>query len=286
MPTIGFTFLVTLFFTNNSNAIIRRHDVDDVHYVVLAEDHPAIVDLLEKGDCLATLIHEKWFITAAHCAKHMKREHTISVGGETQEVTNVYIHEDYGFWNDVADIALIQMEKRIQNVEPIDWYTESNERDMTVVFVGRGDTATGITGQSDAVLDGKTRIATNTIVKTTKREIEFVFNAPEDGAVTDLEGISGDGDSGGPALYWTGSSYKIVGLSSYQEKRGNKLGTYGVHEFYVRVSSYDAWIQSHLSGTYVDTKGCSVLGDIDNQFIWFGSLTFLCVVRRTQKNNT
>jgi secreted trypsin-like serine protease len=57
-----------------------------------------------------------------------------------------------------------------------------------------------------------------------------------------LEGISGPGDSGGPALIGRNNELYIVGISSNQEGEGHKKGTYGVIEYYTRISSYYNWL--------------------------------------------
>jgi len=43
--------------------------------------------------------------------------------------------------------------------------------------------------------------------------------------------------SGGPALIATAEGLAVAGVSSWQDARRRKIGTYGVHDFYARVSS-------------------------------------------------
>jgi secreted trypsin-like serine protease len=71
----------------------------------------------------------------------------------------------------------------------------------------------------------------------------------EPDAVTRLEGISGPGDSGGPALINVAGEYLIVGISSGQSTGAtNGLeGRYGVTEYYTRVSTYADWIADTIS---------------------------------------
>jgi len=58
-----------------------------------------------------------------------------------------------------------------------------------------------------------------------------------------LEGISGPGDSGGPALWFDNGQPYIVGVSSHQDYRDKDIeGLYGSYEFYARVSDYFDWI--------------------------------------------
>lgn len=59
-----------------------------------------------------------------------------------------------------------------------------------------------------------------------------------------LEGISGPGDSGGPAFLEIDGVIFLAGVSSWQDNRaqGGRQGVYGVLEYYARVSSYVGWI--------------------------------------------
>ncbi len=239
-----------LFAPRSAEAIIRRHDIDDSNYVVSAEDYPALVDLLALGDCMATLIHPLWLITAAHCAVEMPTSASLMIGGVWYPVATVRIPSHWD--DDVDDIALIELVEPVADVAPILVYEGNEEVGQVVWFVGRGDTSTGLRGQSDASVDGRTRRASNTIVAADNHWIRFVFNSPEEAGVTPLEGISGDGDSGGPALLVTDEETWIVGLSSFQDEGNFSLGRYGVEEFYTRVSQYRAWLEAHMGGSSED----------------------------------
>jgi len=242
--TLLVAFATPIFLPVKAEAIIRRHDLEDSAYVVEASQYPAMVDLLEPGDCIATLISPTWLITAAHCAEHFVLPGTLTIAGNRFDVEAVKLPTTWQ--DDLDDIALIQLTEAVTEVAPIGLYTQSDEVGQTVWFVGRGDTNTGLQGQSGAGVDGKTRRASNTIVAADAWWIEFVFNSPDDSEVTELEGISGDGDSGGPALIETSEGLKIAGLSSYQDEGNHSLGTYGVREYYTRISQYQTWIAEHM----------------------------------------
>ena len=243
-----------------ADAIIRRHDVDDSEYVVEADAYPALVDLLDVGDCIATLIRPQWLITAAHCAVEMPSSASLSIGGVSHAVASVRVPSA---WNDdTDDIALVELVEPVTSVEPIAVYEGTDEVGQVVWFVGRGDTNTGLRGQSGASVDGKTRRASNTIVAADAHWIQFVFNSPDDDAVTPLEGISGDGDSGGPALLVTEEGTWVVGLSSFQDEGNFSLGRYGVEEFYTRVSQYGQWMEEQMGPRdQGDTGGSTDSGD-------------------------
>lgn len=197
--------------SSSASAIVRRHDVPDGQYVVAASDYSAIVDLYinEPGDCLATLIAPQWLVTAAHCVVPTLQPSTdIRVGANIYQVAEVHTHES---WNDdTDDVSLIKLAVVVNDVMPIPWYTAQDEVEKVAWFVGRGDTSTGDIGGGQP--DGKTRAATNTVVNADAYWLRFVFNAPSEPGVTPLEGISGDGDSGGPALIETAGGLRVAGL--------------------------------------------------------------------------
>jgi Trypsin len=223
-----------------AHAIMRRHDVPDSEYVVDAEDFPAVVDLLEPGDCLATLVAPSFVVTAAHCAEDVVRPHRIHVDGEPREVLGVICAEGYD--GDIDDVALVHIDPPVTGVAPIAIYRQDDELGQLVTFIGRGDSGTGLEGQRAARRDLETRRATNVVSGVSSHWIEFVFESPADPAVTDLEGISGDGDSGGPALVESPDGPLLVGISSWQDGPERKIGRYGAREFYTRVSRHTAFI--------------------------------------------
>lgn len=75
-------------------------------------------------------------------------------------------------------------------------------------------------------------------------QLRFAFDAPSDPNVTDLEGISGGGDSGGPAYIKKGDVLYVIGVSWGQDARpvNRQGGHYGVFEYYTSVSHFAKWI--------------------------------------------
>ncbi len=235
--------LAVLGTSTSANAIMRRHDVPDEQYVVAAEDYPQIVDLLAPGDCLGTLIAPSWIITAAHCAAHLPTSgHALSIAGADHEIEGVMCHPSYD--GDEHDVALVKLLEPVEDLMPLPVYRGDDEAGQGVLFVGRGDNGTGRGGQRNASNDGLTRAATNTVHRTDGAWLEFIFHEPGDGGITQREGISGDGDSGGPALIETGAGLAVAGVSSWQDARPRKVGKYGVHDFYTRLSRELAFIDA------------------------------------------
>ena len=93
-----------------------------------------------------------------------------------------------------------------------------------MTFVGRGDTGTGLTGPTTK--DHKLRAATNRVERIDGDMLVFRFDAPTEEGVTPFEGISGPGDSGGPALIETVEGLRLAGLSVAQDSSGHERGTY------------------------------------------------------------
>jgi hypothetical protein len=128
----------------------------------------------------------------------------------------------------------------VTGVVPARLYTDADEVGLAVTFVGRGGTGTGLTGPVEE--DLSLRAATN-------RVESLVFDG-DDADVTELEGISGPGDSGGPAFLEREGVLYVVGVGVGQNARptNGRRGHYGVLEFYTRVSTFAGWIRSVLSG--------------------------------------
>ncbi|MEL6402553.1 MAG: trypsin-like serine protease [Cyanobacteria bacterium J06626_4] len=233
--------------------MIIRHDIHPHLYLANSDLFPAVFQVANHQedeilvcDGMGMLIASSWVLTAAHVADEIEStKDYLTIADKRYDIRQIILHS---LWKDDEeiiriknDIALIQLTQPVLDILPIPLYFQDDELGQSVTFMGWGDFGTGLTGVEKA--DGQFRLATNRIEEVDEQWLVFYFDKPPD--TTDLEGISGPGDSGGPALIQTESGWSLAGISSGQDLKGNeKEGVYGVWEYYVRISKYLDWISS------------------------------------------
>jgi secreted trypsin-like serine protease len=239
--------------------MIIRHDRADEDYRALGQ---RFIDLHVEtrvpgrdgatgpiGNGMGTLIAPTWVLTAAHVARTFAHgdpgnrstgDHYVTISGSDYRVARVVLHPDYVRRpSRQTDIALIELADPARNHRYAELYRETDEVGQEVIFLGSGDVGTGQTGPTRR--DRRLRGATNRVDRAGPRTLYFTFDGPDSENVTQLEGISGPGDSGGGALIERDGRLYIAGVSCCQDHGGNE-GLYGVTEIYPRVSFYAAWI--------------------------------------------
>jgi hypothetical protein len=243
-------------------AIIIRHDVSDASYRRLAERYRmTVVEVAvpgkdgkpNRGNGVGTLVAPEWVLTAHHVASRIMpghptsrvaAPHSVYVNGRPYLIESVFLHPDRSEERPWVDIALIKLAKPVRGAKPACLYPNKDEVGKVAVLVGNGQTGTGLTGpvkeKDDALFRGATVLIEGTEANETV--IWWPFRGPDDPKVTAMEGISGPGDSGGPAFLTHLGKLCIAGVSAAQDNRGLGEGRYTVREFYPRVSHYRPWL--------------------------------------------
>lgn len=245
--------LLVLLATAPAAGIVIRHDRPDEAYHAAPEDFPTLV-LINRPAGLGTLVTPTWVLTAGHVARPVKVGQEVTVAGQDVPVCRVVFHPGWRTpqTRGVDDVALIELERPVQGVEPTPLFRRRDEVGREAVFAGRGATGDGREGLEGFYGGyGELRRATNRIERADEQWIVFRFDPPA--GATALEGISGPGDSGGPALVEVDGHPHLAGVSSWQDNREQGAqGVYGVLEHYARVSSYADWIDRVTGG-----EGCT-----------------------------
>ena len=231
-------------------SLVVRHDVPEETFIALAKKFPQVCHF-EMGE--GTLIDSCWVLTAGHIGQDLKSElltekkPKVRCNNQSSLIEAVFIHPDFknieeGLNN---DIALVKIKTPVRNTMPANIYLKQDETGKHIIIVGMGDTGTGITGPQNR--NSITRAASNVIDGVEKSWIYFAFDPPESKNVTEFEGVSGPGDSGGPAFLMEHDSLFILGVSSFQKGQDKfGKGRYGVTEYYSRVSAFSTWIHQTI----------------------------------------
>ena len=255
--------------SSTASAIVIRHDLDGSKYLVPTSEFPALVDMPGEGH--GVLIAPQWIVTAAHAVTWQTEIKEVLINGVSRDVEHLVIHPGYikppqelidqvlttgdatllrVLLASSDDIALLKLTQPVTDVSPVALYEDDDELSQIAKIVGKGATGTGATGYG-AHDSHRTELrrAFNKITSAHDRWFCYVFDdAP---SALPLEGMTGNGDSGGPALIQVKDQWLLAGLPSWATAQGDvrtlRLGLYGQSSCNVRISHYIDWIESNMS---------------------------------------
>lgn len=236
-----------------AHALVVRHDVADAAYLARESEFPAVFSLYRTRaghpDCLATLIAPHLAITAGHCtdvgkltaAIGTQAGYPVEIAGQPAVVVAVVLPPPRADGSR-PDVALLRLRTPVIGIDPMTPHASGDEVGRVVAMPGWGGTGTGRSGAGPS--DGRFRVVENRVDRAANGRLYWLFDDPASGRALTLEGISGPGDSGGPALMRTAGLWHVVGVSSAQRNGDGREGVYGVEEVFVRVSDLAQWIDN------------------------------------------
>jgi hypothetical protein len=150
----------------------------------------------------------------------------------------------------VHDIALIKLVKPIEDVKPLPLYRESDERGKVAEIIGNGATGDGEVGEyPHSPHRGKLRRAYNRIIRAHGQWLDYLFDCGSH--ALRLEGVLGDGDSGGPLLIQSDGQWKLAGLADWKhwplDRPRFVAGVCGQEFSNSRISHFAKWIDDVIA---------------------------------------
>lgn len=239
---LGLLVVVSL----DAQAIVMRHDRDEAQYLSSFNEWPSTAYFKiagRFGNGTGTLVASRWVLTAGHVAYSLNTGDPVTINGRDYTISRIVSHPAYTLYGSKNDIGLVQLATPVSSITPARLYKQKNEAGKIITFVGAGRPGNGLVGAQGT--PGIIRAATNQVEEARDQLLVFTFDAPP--MALHEEGISGPGDSGGPAYLLKDGKTYVLGISAYQGESANGIeGVYGVREFYTRVSAHAAWINSTI----------------------------------------
>ncbi|PZP61999.1 MAG: trypsin [Pseudoxanthomonas spadix] len=249
----------------SADCVVIRHDVPDARYRVPDNFYPPLADLPIEGH--GVLIASSWVVTAAHAVSWQSEPiKTVTIAGRERRVARVFVNPGFekppaDIKGDAAplmalllrerDIALIELSEPVTDVTPAPIYSAGSECGKRAEIIGKGATGNGKTGQADdAPHRTVLRRAFNRIDGCEGAWLTYQFDGGRN--ALPLEGMLGNGDSGGPVLIKDHGIWKLAGLASWKWWDGDiaafRAGIYGQRSYQVRLSYYRDWLKAVMAG--------------------------------------
>ncbi|MBM7776239.1 secreted trypsin-like serine protease [Actinokineospora baliensis] len=209
-----------------------------------------------RHGCGASLVASQWMVTAAHCVTGQggqvmpASQFQIRIGstntgsgGTLASVSQVVRHPSYSGQVGPGDIALFKLSSAVSQA-PITINDSSPAAQTSTRLIGFGQTCPqqGCGGASPTLKQLDTRINPDNMCSQS-------FNASTELCVYGTSSATACyGDSGGPAVVKSGTTWRLVGATSRAGGSGSTCGG-GSATIYTDVTAYRSWINQYVGGT-------------------------------------
>lgn len=223
-------------------------------------------DYAGSGSWIGNYDGHGYILTAAHVFGEKLTNYTCKLrDGKTYAIDKLYIYPTYKAGDSGSDFAIIRLSESVDDavVKPV-LYAGNNENNNIVKFMGYGYRGMGTKGQDTSIDTNDTPAAAEGLIEQVvdadndksaqdKGNYFSVWLPKEDGSiknplteeggitkpVSELAGLLGSGDSGGPAYIKVNDKWVIAGVNS----NGDGNATYGDVSSFARVSYVKDWIK-------------------------------------------